>query len=117
MLRSGAGQARFAVWAVAPHGQTRRPGSGRVGHLRLEAPSALRTAAILAQLRLLGPVVLPCCLCEAPLEGRFRCVLTMQAERSAEASLLSAFSSRAVKRSVGSGFLVPPQLGSPAPSA
>ena len=40
-----------------PHGETPRPGSGRAGHLRLEAPSPLRTVAPQApgQLRPLGP--------------------------------------------------------------
>ena len=33
---------------VSQHGQTRYPGSGRAGHLRLEAPSRLRTTPLRA---------------------------------------------------------------------
>ena len=36
------------LWDVRQQGQTRRPGSGRAGHLRLGAPSRSRTAALWA---------------------------------------------------------------------
>ena len=41
--------------AAGRHGTTRRPDSGRAGHLRLQAPSRLCTAASRAGLRPLGP--------------------------------------------------------------
>lgn len=48
-----------AAASAKPCNQTRRPGSGGAGHLRLEAPSRLRTAALWAPEQRLGPAVPP----------------------------------------------------------
>ena len=63
------GQGMAPCASAAQHGQTRRPGSGGAGHLRLEAPSRLRTAALWAAAQSYGrssPTAQPWSLSEAP---------------------------------------------------
>ena len=90
--RSGASTLVCSAWCPAPsrtdvqqHGQTRRPGSGRSGHFRLEPPCRLGTAALWATEQSggrLGPAVLPWSLSEAPPKTPVPLPLRVQVQRN-----------------------------------